>query len=92
MQYIEYEFAKDNNIVGLVIHEWLKHVQHLSLKTKGLTLQDWREGRCLLLIGDKSPKNVLDILAQADWAKSQIKKKFHNKAYQSAYLKQYLKI
>ncbi len=92
MQHIGYKFAKDKGIIGAIIYEWMKGVQHLNIHSKGKIIKDWREEKCLLNIGSKNPKVILDSLAYNDWCKQQINTKFHREAYQKAYLKGYFKV
>jgi len=91
MQHIGYDYAKDNNMIGDVIYSWLQGVKDLNIHTKGRVIADWREGKVLLACGEKTPgymnKESLD-----GWAKAQSDKRFHQKAYQSAYLKNFFKL
>jgi len=91
MQHIGYDFAKDNNMIGDVIYSWLQGVKDLNIHTKGKVLADWREGKVLLNVGDRSPRHM-DKESIESWTKSQIDKRYHRKAYQSAYLKNFFKL
>ena len=91
MQYVEYEYAKEKGIVGDVIYSWLQTVRHLGIRTKGNVISDWRAGRVLMNIGETGP-NTMTQQNIAAWTKAQMNPKFHNKAYQSAYLKGFFKI
>ena len=91
MQYIEYEYAKKNKMVGKAIYSWLQRVPHLDIQTKGQVIKSWRKGEVFLNIGDRYP-NLLTTKGTREWTKTQINKKYHNLAYQSAYLKQFFKI
>ena len=91
MQYIEYQYAKDNKIIGQVIYLWMKKTPYLSLETRGYAIQDWRDGKCLMNIGETNP-GFVDEKVLNEWSKQQANPKFHNEAYQKAYLKGYFKL
>ena len=92
MQYIEYEFAKDNDIIGQTIYIWLQTVGNtLNIRTKGKIISDWREGKLMLNIGDTHP-GIVTQQTLDNWTKFQADKTYHKKAYQSAYLKGYFKL
>ena len=91
MQYIEYEVAKDNDIIGQVLYSWLQTVRHLTLETKGNVIKDWRNGKLFLNVGDRGP-GFVNQRTLNDWTKHQIDKDYHSKAYQSAYLKGFFKL
>ena len=91
MQYIDYPYAKKNNCIGLVIYLWMKITPNLSLEARGHTIKNWREDKCLLNIGDKSPGFANQEILN-EWTKQQIDPRFHRESYQKAYLKGYFKI
>jgi hypothetical protein len=91
MQHIDYDYAKRNKIIGQVIYSWMQNVPDLNIHTKGKVIKDWREGNCCLNIGNKSP-GLVDLQTLNDWTKHQINKNYHQRAYQSAYLKGFFKL
>ena len=91
MQYIGYDYAKNNNIIGDVIYAWLIGVPDLNIHTKGKVIKDWREEKVCLNIGDRSPDSVVPRTID-DWTKQQADKRFHKSAYTKAYLRGYFKI
>jgi hypothetical protein len=91
MQYVEYEYAKENKIVGKILYAWMKLTPDLTLETRGKIIRDWRFGALLLNVGDRGPRFVNQRTLN-DWTKHQIDKDYHQKSYQSAYLKGYFKL
>jgi len=86
MQYVEYEWAKKNKVVGLTIYEWIKLRPNLSLKTRGQVINDWRRGTVLLNIGEKPLVTSANQKSQDTWIKNQINPDFHQKQYLQKYL------
>lgn len=85
MQYVEYEWAKRNKVVGLTIYEWMKNVE-IPFHTKGKVIADWRKGKLLLNIGEKPLVTSANQKSQDTWIKNQINPDFHQKQYLQKYL------
>lgn len=89
MQYIGYQYAKDNNIIGLVIYNWLKVTPDLNIHTRGHVLKDWREEKCLLNTGDFNSGSSIPKIIE-EWEKYQANPKYHKKEYLKKYLERNL--
>jgi hypothetical protein len=91
MQYVDYQYAKDNGIIGPVLAAWIKGTPDLNIHTRGHVIKDWREEKCLLNIGEQNSGSLIpEIIEQ--WTKLQANPKYHKQSYMMAYLKGYFKV
>lgn len=89
MQYIAYKFAKDNNVIGLVIYNWLKITPDLNIHTRGNVIKDWRAGKVLLNTGDFNSNSSIPRIIE-EWTKQQTNPKYHKDEYIKKYLERNL--
>lgn len=90
MQYIEYKYAKDNNIVGQVLYEWINITPDLSIYTRGKVIKDWIEEKVLLNTGEKRPEWFSTPKIIEAWERDQADPKYHKKQYTQKYLERNL--
>jgi len=89
MQYVSYEYAKENKVIGLVLWQWMKLTPGISLRARGGAIKSWRENKCLLQIGERLPKSSLPETIE-QWTKEQNNPDYHRDQYLRKYLEKNL--